>query len=116
MTSSRSRTSTAIATLVVLGGAAGLAWMGATAAAVYMEREALADVRLALDAGGYDWVEVRTDGLQVRLTGTAPTEVERFRALTQAGRSVDTNRIVDAMTVAAAEALTPGFQDRAAAQ
>lgn len=107
MTSSRSRTSTAIATLVVLGGAAGLAWMGATAAAVYMEREALADVRLALDAGGYDWVEVRTDGLQVRLTGTAPTEVERFRALTQAGRSVDTNRIVDAMTVAAAEALTP---------
>ncbi|WP_205962199.1 OmpA family protein [Paracoccus siganidrum] len=107
MASSRSRMSTAIATITVLGGAAGLCWMGATAGAVFIERESLAEVRQALNGSGYDWVQVQTDGLQVRLSGTAPTEVERFRAMTQAGTAVDGNRILDEMTVAAADALTP---------
>lgn len=96
-----------IASITVLGGLAGLCWMGATAGAVFLEREARQDVRQVLDAGGYDWVRVATDGLQVRLSGIAPDEVQRFRAMTQAGMAVDTRRILDEITVAAADALSP---------
>ncbi|MEO1961005.1 MAG: hypothetical protein ABGW82_08540, partial [Paracoccus sp. (in: a-proteobacteria)] len=65
------------------------------------------DVQVALRSAGYDWAGVETDGLQVRLTGTAPSEVDRFRAMTQAATAVDSSRILDQMTVAAAEALDP---------
>ena len=107
MASSRSRISTPLASLLAIAAAGGLCWWGARTAADLIERRSLQDVELALAASGQDWVGVHTDGLQVRLSGTAPTEVERFRAVTQAATAVDSSRIVDEMTVAAAEALTP---------
>lgn len=107
MPSSRRKISTTLATLLVLGGAGGLSWVGAQAAATFIEQRAAQDVGLALRTSGYDWAQVSTDGLRVRLTGTAPSEVERFRAMTQAATVVDASRIVDQMTVAAVDAMTP---------
>lgn len=62
-------------------------------------------VRNALDEKGMTWAEVEADGLQVLLTGIAPTEVVRFSALTTAGSVVDAARVLDGMGVAAQEAL-----------
>lgn len=103
----RRRLASSLATLLVLSVAGGLSWLGADTAARYIEQRSRQDVEQALRASGQDWVGVATDGLQVRLTGTAPTEVDRFRAVTQAGSVVDPARVMDAMTVASAEAITP---------
>ena len=62
-------------------------------------------VRDALDEKGLTWAEVEADGLQVLLTGIAPTEAVRFSALTTAGSVVDAARVLDGMGVAAQEAL-----------
>ena len=107
MAPSRSRIPTAFATLVVLSAAGGLCWWAAQSAAAFIEQRAREDVQVALSTGGQDWVEVATDGLQVRLRGTAPTEVARFRAMTRAASAVDPSRVIDDMTVASTEALTP---------
>ncbi|WP_207102357.1 OmpA family protein [Paracoccus shandongensis] len=103
----RRRLASSIATILTLSAAGGLCWLGADTAASFIEQRSRQDVEQALQASGQDWVGVATDGLQVRLTGTAPTEVDRFRAVTQAGSAVDPSRVVDAMTVASAEAMTP---------
>lgn len=107
MPQSRRRIPTTLAALVVLGGAGGLCWWGAVAAADFIETRTREEVTLALSVAGQDWVGIATDGLRVHLSGTAPSEVERFRAVTQAATVVDGARIVDEMTVLAAEALTP---------
>lgn len=62
-------------------------------------------VRDALDAKGMTWAEVEANGLQVSLSGIAPTEAVRFSALTTAGSVVDAARVIDDMGVAAQEAL-----------
>ncbi|MTE00521.1 OmpA family protein [Paracoccus sp. YIM 132242] len=103
----RRRLASSIATLLALSAAGGLCWLGADTAASFVEQRSRRDVEQALQASGQDWVGVATDGLQVRLTGTAPTEVDRFRAVTQAGSAVDPSRVVDAMTVASAADMTP---------
>ena len=107
MASSRRRLLSSFATVLALSAAGGLCWLGAESAARYLEERSLHEVELALAASGQDWVDVATDGLQVRLTGTAPSEVDRFRAMTQAGSAVDPSRVVDRMTVASADKTTP---------
>ena len=107
MPSLRRRLTTSLATLAVLGGAGGLCWWGAQAAATFIETRSAAEVGQTLSRAGLDWVEVRTDGLLVELSGTAPSELDRFRATTEAASVVDPSRIRDAMSVAALEAMTP---------
>ncbi|MFN3274357.1 MAG: OmpA family protein [Paracoccus sp. (in: a-proteobacteria)] len=107
MTTLRRRLTTSFATVLMLGGAGGLCWWGAQAAATFIETKSAEEVGRALQAAGHDWADVSTDGLLVRLTGVAPTEVDRFRATTQAATAVDASRIVDEMTVAALDAMTP---------
>ncbi|MGP9803791.1 OmpA family protein [Paracoccus sp. NSM] len=107
MTSLRRRLTTSLAALAVLGGAGGLCWWGAQAAATFIETRSAAEVDETLSRAGLDWVEVRTDGLLVELGGTAPSELDRFRATTEAASVVDPSRIRDAMSVAALEAMTP---------
>ncbi|MCQ0971376.1 OmpA family protein [Paracoccus sp. TK19116] len=107
MPSRHSRLTSALATIVALGGAGAACWYGAQAAATVLEDRSRADVRLALQTEGLDWVEVATDGLQVQLAGTAPTEADRFRAMTRAATAVDANRIVDQMDIATREPITP---------
>ncbi|WP_410217734.1 OmpA family protein [Paracoccus sp. (in: a-proteobacteria)] len=107
MASSRRRFLTTVATVLVLTGAGGLCWVGAEAAATFIEDRTVQDVTLALDDGGHDWAQVRTDGLLVQLAGTAPSEAERFAALSQVATAVDGARIVDQTSVAAVEPMTP---------
>lgn len=107
MPSLRRRLTTSIATLAILGGAGGLCWYGAQAAATFIETRSAAEVDQTLSRAGFDWVEVTTDGLLVELSGTAPSELDRFRATTEAASVVDPSRIRDAMSVAALEAMTP---------
>lgn len=105
--SSRSGLLAATASLLVLAGAGAGAWVAATAAANEIERRSAADVRAALDVAGLGWAQVASDGLQVALTGTAPDEITRFRAVEQAGRVVDPRRVVDRIEVALPEAVQP---------
>lgn len=73
--------------------------LGATAAVQVIEDRSQSAVTLALKTEGLDWAQVSTDGLQVRLTGTAPSEARRFRALTVAGKIVDAARVIDKLDV-----------------
>ncbi len=64
-------------------------------------------VRRVLDRAQYGWSEVEADGLQVILTGTAPTEARRFDAVSRVGSVVDAARIIDRMDIAATADLAP---------
>ncbi len=56
---------------------------------------------------GHEWVTVETNGLQVRLSGTAADEATRFRALSIAGTVVDATRVIDQMQVRETAAIKP---------
>ena len=107
MPSSRRRLTASLVTVLVLTAAGGLCWWGAHSAAEFIEKRSLSNVQRALMLDGKEWATVTTDGLQVHLSGTAPTEVDRFRAMTAASTAVDSSRIIDEMTVAAVAALAP---------
>lgn len=93
-----------------LAGAGLLSLLVATVAAGVVERRSAEGVEAALAAAGQGWAEVRADGLQITLAGTAPSEAERFRALTAAGTVVDAGRVTDAVDVADPTALkAPDF-------
>ncbi len=76
-------------------------FLAASWAATVVESRSASAVRNALVDQGYPWADVRTDGLQVLVTGRAPTEAARFRALSAAATVVDSARIIDGMDVAA---------------
>ncbi|WP_136637587.1 OmpA family protein [Pseudooceanicola onchidii] len=86
-------------------GAALISLVVATFAAAAIERSSADGVKMELDMEGISWADVTSDGLQVELTGTAPTEAERFRAITVAGQIVDATRVIDKMKVADSEGL-----------
>ncbi|MCK0137538.1 OmpA family protein [Aliiroseovarius sp. F47248L] len=56
---------------------------------------------------GHEWASAEADGLQVILSGVAPNEAARFRALAAAGKVVDSTRVIDNVTIPAAEAIKP---------
>ena len=80
--------------------AAAAATMAAMEAADFVEAESRTEVTRALNVEGLGFADVSTDGLLVTLTGTAPSEAMRFRALSTAGKIVDPARILDALEVA----------------
>jgi OOP family OmpA-OmpF porin len=85
---------------------AGLVMLAISFAAVLViERRTEKVVTANLASAGMDWLEVRTDGMQVHLTGTAPTEALRFRAINLVGTLVDSSRVRDALDVTPASAL-----------
>ena len=83
--------------------AAVLAIAAATLAAGALERLSAREVSRHLDADGIAFAQVDVNGLQVILTGTAPSEAQRFRALAAAGKAVDAARLVDELEVTAAQ-------------
>lgn len=100
---SRKRILSTAAAFVLAGTAAiGGAWI----AAGYVESSSRVAVEGALEEANLDWAGVDTDGLQLVLTGTAPNEPARFRAVTRAGAMVDPRRIIDAMEVEASRQVT----------
>lgn len=89
----------------ILIAGASLALVGANIAVTLIERNSVERIDTALDNDGQIWTDVTADGLQIQLSGTAPSEASRFRALTIAGGIVDAHRVIDQMSVAAAEAI-----------
>ncbi|MEL7344656.1 MAG: OmpA family protein [Pseudomonadota bacterium] len=79
----------------------------ANTAVTRIEAQAQGDVARELVDAGLTWSRVDVDGLQVKLSGTAPDEATRFRALRIAGAQVDAARIVDAMGVQDPDATPP---------
>ncbi len=92
---------TKAATLAAFALAAAASAAGAWVGAGVIERSSRAGVEARLADAGLGWAAVETDGLRLILTGTAPDEPARFRAITGAGAVVDPGRVVDAMDVAA---------------
>lgn len=82
-----------------------LATLGAFWAVTVIENRSSDAVSKALQQAGYEWVDVASDGLQVQLSGTAPTEAQRFRALTISASIIDSARVIDMMEVADAAAI-----------
>ena len=85
--------------LIAFASAAALSFLAATWAASAIEDVSATTVRRALTEEGHSWAGVHADGLSITLTGEAPTEATRFRALGTAGSVVDAGRVIDAMTV-----------------
>ncbi|TDL90610.1 OmpA family protein [Meridianimarinicoccus aquatilis] len=86
--------------LLALGAGAGASvWVAMTAADLIevQNRDAIA---AALLRDGFRWAVVDTDGLTATLSGTAPDETARFRALRSASDEINPANIRDAMTVA----------------
>lgn len=79
----------------------------AWASMLAIESTSKSTIERALLLDGEEWAEVETSGLQVILSGTAPTEVARFRAVSVAGTTVDSGRIIDRMEVPPTAAITP---------
>ena len=94
-------------TFAAFVGAGALAIGTASLAARGIEERSEKAVRSELLREGLDFARVEADGLLLTMTGTAPTEAERFRALSAAGRQVDPTRVIDAMAVAEGAALPP---------
>ncbi len=104
------RLSTAFTMLAVFGLAAGGAFVSARAAALWVETSTEADVANRLSVDGFDWANVQADGLRVTLDGEAPSEAERFKALSSVGSVVDASRIFDNFEIMEADALAaPDF-------
>ncbi len=87
--------------------AALLAVAAAVLAVGKVEQASESQVTRILGADGHDWVDVSVDGLQVILSGTAPDEATRFRALSLAGQVVDAARVRDQMEVDPGEPFEP---------
>jgi len=85
-----------ILSMVIAGGSA-----------TVIEKRTKSEVRLAMETNDHGWMQVQTDGLQVILNGTAPTEAERFRAVALADKYVDSSRVVDNTDVESTAALSP---------
>lgn len=93
--------------LIVFVAAGFLSFAAAqTTVAVVEERSVLAVQETLVDQG-YEWATVLGDGLQVILEGEAPTEAVRFRAISAAGGMVDASRVIDNLSVADSEVITP---------
>ena len=91
--------------------AAGLSLGAARVAVDRVETGARVGILNVLTDGGMNWARVEVDGLQVRLSGTAPDEGARFTALSAAGTVVDATRISDEMTTRPAQDLeAPEFK------
>ena len=85
-------------------GAALLAVLVAFLMTLMVESRSASAVRSELDASKMDWALVAADGLQIVLTGTAPNEAARFRAVNIASAQVEASRVRDLLEVTPARA------------
>ncbi|MEM1373540.1 MAG: OmpA family protein [Pseudomonadota bacterium] len=100
------RLSTIVPLVAAFGGAAMGAYVAAGIAVSALETNSAREVDFQMKLQGHDWAEVVSDGLQVVLSGEAPTEADRFKALSVAGGVVDTARVIDNMSVYEEEVIT----------
>lgn len=99
--------STILLPVFTFGLAAAGAYLAAGVAVSIVEDISHSEVKSILAFDGHDWAEVQTDGLDVVLSGEAPTEADRFRAMASAGKIVDASRVIDNIMIEATEELAP---------
>lgn len=87
--------------------AAILSLAAASFSASVIEENSRDGVQAELDISGLHWAQAHAEGLNVYLTGVAPTEADRFVAMSRAGKIVDAARVIDNMQVEATAALAP---------
>jgi OOP family OmpA-OmpF porin len=92
------RTALLFAAIVFVLTAAASYFTSATAV-TYLERQTEEKVRVALHAAGQDWALIEADGLKVVLTGVAPDEPQRLRAMEIMAKLIDADRIDDQASV-----------------
>lgn len=92
-------------TPLVFLGAALLALLMAWVSVGVIERVSKTAVDRVLMLEGLDWAQVEADGLQVVMTGTAPDEPTRFKAMSAASGEVESSRVIDLMQVPRPEAI-----------
>lgn len=92
--------------IALTAAAAGSVWAAQETADLIeaRHRDAIAAV---LVEGEHDWAVVSIDGLRATISGTAPDEAARFRALRAVSDTVNPDQLRDAMTVAPARDLPP---------
>ena len=95
-----------LATLAFLGAAV-LALLSGWGLAQLVESRTAEVIKTLMLTSGYDWAHVETDGLIVALSGTAPTEAQRFAAVNVAGRVVDPSRLRDDFEVLPGTVVAP---------
>ena len=71
----------------------------ATIAVDFIEETSRDQIKKELLAGGVNWADIETIGLQVFLIGNAPDEASRFNAISLAGNVVDAERLIDQMNI-----------------
>jgi len=101
------RLSPALIAAAAFALAAVLALGVAVLAVTAVEQRSAAAVRSRLLADGITWVSVSPDGLRLDLSGTAPTEAARFRAVALAGSVVAAGRVQDGLDVTPVSAIEP---------
>ncbi|PSL18909.1 OmpA family protein [Shimia abyssi] len=101
------RLSSLLIVFATFATAALLSLVTASLSADLIEDSAERSVKRDLDDKGMQWAEVYAEGLQVFLAGIAPSEAERFRAISSAGGIVDAARVIDNMQVEATADIAP---------
>jgi len=95
---------------LALGAGAVLSLAAAFAVAKGIEAAAQSRITDRLIAGELTWASVSVDGLHVTLTGAAPSDAARFRALGTVGTVVGQHRVIDAMSIEPGpKVVTPEF-------
>ncbi|MEO0911623.1 MAG: OmpA family protein [Pseudomonadota bacterium] len=85
--------------IFALLAAAGGSWFLAGAATTWVERETEAVLATALAEADLPWAATEANGLQVTLSGTAPSERARFRAVEAVIAHVSSNRLTDEIVI-----------------
>ncbi|MCP5071705.1 MAG: OmpA family protein [Rhodobacteraceae bacterium] len=100
------RTALLFSTICFMLAAAAAAFLG-NRSVDYVERHTTHEVESALLAAGQKWATIRPDGLIVNLTGLAPDEASRLRAIEIMGEVVDAKRIIDLTSVLQSSDIVP---------
>ena len=93
--------------LLAFLASAALAFVLGGAATQHVERQTLTELDTALAAGGMDWAESAADGLLVTVSGTAPDEATRLRAVEIARQVTGPERVTDVTEAEVPDPLEP---------
>lgn len=103
----KSRRLLPVLAILALSGAGGAAYLTALTVTNYTESRLSKEVSTALRSGGFDWVSTRADGTKLHISGIAPDEVTRYRALLRAERAIQFGQVVDDMQVQSSTTAAP---------
>ena len=92
---------------MAFAGAAALALLTGWGLATMVQSRTAEVIHTRMLTAGYDWARVETDGLIVALSGTAPTEAQRFAAMNLAGSVVESGRLRDEFKVQPGKVIAP---------